>query len=86
MTEKNWPQIAIWIRQSEGGFVNDPRDPGGATNFGVTLRVLQAWRHRATSVADVRDLSSAEANDILKAQYFDAVHGAQLPSGLDYAV
>lgn len=33
--------IPIILRR-EGGFVNDAADPGGATNFGVSLRWLQA--------------------------------------------
>ena len=34
-------QIATEIVAREGGYVNDPDDPGGATNFGVTLATLQ---------------------------------------------
>lgn len=86
MTEANWPKMVGWIDADEGGFVNNPRDPGGATNHGVTLRELAAFEKRPVTVADVRTLPLATANAILKSQYFDAVHGADLPSGLDYAV
>jgi lysozyme family protein len=30
-----------WILQAEGGYVNDPRDPGGATNLGISLRAVR---------------------------------------------
>jgi lysozyme family protein len=86
MSQASWPQIASWLDADEGGFVDDPRDPGGATNHGVTLRELAAYEGHQVTVADVRALSLTTANAILKTQYFDAVHGADLPSGLDYAV
>jgi len=34
-------QIAQQIVDREGGYVNDPDDPGGATNFGVTIHNMR---------------------------------------------
>ena len=34
-------QIAQQIVDREGGYVNDPDDPGGATNFGVTIHTMR---------------------------------------------
>ena len=34
--------IALEIIRREGGFVNDPSDPGGATKHGVTIHTLRA--------------------------------------------
>jgi lysozyme family protein len=34
-------QLAEEIVAREGGFVNDPDDPGGATNFGVTIHTMR---------------------------------------------
>ena len=56
----------------EGGFSNDPSDAGGATNFGITIGTLQAWRRHPTSVEDVRNLTIEEARDIYRSQYFVA--------------
>lgn len=86
MAAKNWSLIAVFLKQSEGGFVMNPHDPGGATNYGVTIGELSACRKRPCTVSDVRNLSWIEARDILKSQYWDAVHGDDLPSGLDYCV
>lgn len=70
----------------EGGYVDHPRDPGGATNLGVTIATLRAWRKRPVSKADVKALTKEEATAIYKAQYWDKVAGDDLPAGLDYAM
>lgn len=75
-----------WVLASEGGYVDHPRDPGGATNMGITHRTLAAWRGEKVSKADVRALTRAEALEIYKAQYWDTIRGDQLPAGLDYAL
>lgn len=58
--------VAKW----EGGFVDHPDDPGGATNYGITIGVLSAWRGRPVSKQEVRDLSFAEARQIFHARYW----------------
>lgn len=79
-------EIQQWILASEGGYVDHPPDPGGATNMGITHRTLEAWRGKPVTKQDVRDLTRDEALRIYKAQYWDTVKGDQLPAGLDYAV
>ncbi|MDO9707995.1 glycosyl hydrolase 108 family protein [Paracraurococcus lichenis] len=77
----------------EGGFVDNPRDPGGATNFGITLRVLQTYRAaleggsvRPLTAEDVRALSQAEAREIYRALYWNAMRCDDLPPGIDLMV
>jgi len=81
--KENWKQILVWVGLIEGQYVNDPRDPGGPTNMGITNRTYDAWlgHHR-----DVKLITKDEAAKILKTQYFDTVKGGDLPAGLDYAV
>lgn len=78
------PDIQKYVLASEGGYVNHPRDPGKATNMGITIGTLRAWRGRPVTNADVRNLSQEEALQIYKAQYWDTVRADQLPLGLDY--
>lgn len=49
----------------EGGYVNDPNDPGGATNLGVTERVARANGYQG----DMRHLTKTQAGDIYANQY-----------------
>ena len=74
------------ILAHEAGYVNNPKDPGGPTNRGITQATLSAWRGHPVTKADVRALPEAEAVAIYRAEYWDRVHGDALPGGLDYAV
>jgi lysozyme family protein len=60
--------IAAIIRR-EGGFVDDPDDPGGATKFGITARTLSDWRNRPVTREHVQFLSEAEASEIYRDRY-----------------
>lgn len=70
----------------EGGYVDHPRDPGGATNMGITFNVLKAWRGGAITKQDVRNLSKAEAADIYAAKYWRPLRGDALRIGDDLVV
>ena len=62
-------EIATDIVSREGGFVNDPDDPGGATNWGVTIHTMRRLGLDLTgdgqvTPADVRVLTREQAIDI----------------------
>jgi len=57
--------------QREGGFVDHPSDPGGATNLGITFATLQAWRGEPITKDDVRDLTETEAIQIYYQNYWE---------------
>jgi lysozyme family protein len=78
--------IAIVLRH-EGGYVDHPRDPGGATNMGITLRTLRDWRGDDSLTAEaVRDMTEGEAREIYLARYWNPIRGDDLPPGIDLAV
>ena len=84
---ENYPQIHAWIGMSEGGYVNHPADPGGATDRGITQRTYDAWRKsRGLAPHSVRGISKGEAETIIERQYMDKVGADDLPAGLDYAM
>lgn len=70
----------------EGGFSNNPADPGGMTNLGVTKRVWEAWVGRTVTEEDMRALTPATVSGLYKVKYWDAVSGDLLPKGVDYSV
>lgn len=77
-------EIAEGIVAREGGFVNDPADPGGATNHGVTIHTLRRLgldldRDGAVTVADVRRLTRAQAVDIFVDHYWRRPRIGDLP-------
>lgn len=82
----NFEMVLPEVLKHEGGFVDHPRDPGGATNKGITIATFRAFVDPDGSVADLRALTTAQAGIVYKAQYWDKVKGDDLPSGLDYAV
>lgn len=76
------PQLML----HEGGFVDDPDDPGGATKYGITHKTLAAWRERPVTKADVKALEQDEAEAIYRARYWSVIRGDELPAGTDYVV
>lgn len=59
------------ILQEEGGFINDPDDPGGATNKGITQVVYDTYRTKhSLHTQSVKDITTEEVNDIYFDQYY----------------
>ncbi|MCF7700046.1 holin-associated N-acetylmuramidase [Loktanella sp. M215] len=84
-------EIAVDIVRREGGFVDDPNDPGGATNHGVTIHTMRRLGLDLTGdgkvdTADVRRLSQAQAVKIFVHHYFEAPGIARLPVPLQPSV
>jgi len=84
-------EIAREIIAREGGYVNDPDDPGGATNYGVTLRTLRRLGLDLTgdgrvTAQDVKSLSRETAEEIFVDHYFRASRIADLPEALQAPV
>lgn len=84
-------QIAEEIVGREGGFVNDPDDPGGATNHGVTIGTLRRLgidvnRDTRIDVADVKALTRKQAVEIYLKHYYEGPGIAALPEPLQASV
>lgn len=82
----NFDKALSAVLVHEGGYVNHPKDPGGATNKGVTQAVYDDWRQVIRlPKQSVKDLTDAEVMAIYKKNYWDRVKGDELPIGVDYA-
>jgi lysozyme family protein len=76
-----------FIFKAEGGFSDNPADPGGATNFGITLATLRAYEGNSSLTAqDVKDLTPATAREIYRSNYWNRMQCGSLPDGLDLEV
>jgi lysozyme family protein len=81
-----------FVLAREGGYVNDPDDPGGATNLGITQRVFDLWRDKHSNPrTSVRHITHMEAAGIYRKEYWEPVRGDELPAPIalslfDFAV
>lgn len=66
----NLQQVLDEILVTEGGFVDDIDDPGGATKYGVTIKTLSESRGTLCTVEDVQNLAVEEAKEIFTVRYF----------------
>lgn len=88
---QNIRQLAEEIVAREGGYVNDPDDPGGATNFGVTIHTMRRLGldlngDGLVDAADVRALTRAQAVDIFMTHYWSRPRINALPEVLQPSV
>lgn len=84
---QNFAQTLKWVLVHEGGFVNHPQDPGGATNKGITLETYRIFRQNGYLTAeDLKNISDQDVSTIYKKMYWDKIRGDDLPDGIDYTV
>lgn len=85
--KENYAQALKQVLKYEGGKVDDPRDPGGRTAFGVTQNTYNAWRKKQNlPTVDVFTISQNEVAAIYRQEYWDRIRGDDLPAGVDFAV
>ena len=82
----NFDKCLKLVLKHEGGYVDHPRDPGGATNYGVTKKVYESYLGRECTKQEVKDMSLEAVAEIYKRKYWDKVRGDDLPSGLDWCI
>lgn len=84
--QKDFVLILHYVLQSEGGYTNDPADPGGPTNWGITIiDARKYWKSNATAT-DVKAMPQSVAEQIYKEKYWNAMNCDSLPVGVDYSI
>lgn len=73
--KSNFDACMAEVFSHEGGYVNDPHDPGGETNMGISKRSYPR--------EDIRNMTRARAAQIYRRDFWNAVRGDELPAGLD---
>lgn len=75
------------ILKHEGGYVNHPKDPGGATNKGIIQATYDGWRvKQKLPKQSVKFITDDEVAAIYRRDYWDAIKGDDLPLGVDYCI
>jgi lysozyme family protein len=89
-----WNTVLTHLLELEGGFTNDPADPGnqlpdgrpGCTNLGVTQRAWEEYIGRKVTHDEMRALTRTEVDPFYRALYWDSVRADELPALIRYAV
>jgi len=86
MSASCYPEAISRVLKSEGGYVNHPSDPGGPTNFGITIADYRRYIKADAMAGDVRAMKVEEAKAIYREKYWGAMRCDELPAGVDYCV
>jgi lysozyme family protein len=86
MAATSYDEALRRVLTHEGGYSNHPSDPGGPTNFGITIHDYRKYVKPNATAADVRAMPLAEAKAIYRSKYWNAMRCDELPAGIDYAV
>jgi lysozyme family protein len=81
--------VANYILEVEGGFADNPKDPGGRTNYGITANTLAGVRGRLKGLAlpeDVKDLTKEQALAIYEHFYWKPAGCDDIPRPIDLVV
>lgn len=80
------------VYEDEGGYTNDPQDPGGPTRWGITIFDARAYAKefgwitdRQVTAEDVRNMPKSFAAKVYKIKYADKIRYDDLPAGFDYS-
>jgi lysozyme family protein len=84
--KENFKASLEHVLKSEGGYVNNPKDPGGMTNLGVTKATYEAFLGHPVTEATMRGLTPEIVAPLYEKKYWDVCKCDELPSGVDYLV
>lgn len=76
MTNSIFQQAVDSVLRREAGYVNDPQDPGGETNFGITKRSYPSL--------NIKFLTREQAVEIYRRDFWERIRGDELPAPLAF--
>lgn len=86
MAKATYEPALARLLMHEGGYTNHPSDPGGPTNFGITIFDYRKYVKPDATAADIRGMSLDDAKAIYRAKYWDAMRLDLFEPGVDYAL
>ncbi len=84
--QSSYDRALAAVLKHEGGYVDHPKDPGGATNKGITIATFRRFIKPKGTKADLKALTTEQAGVVYRHEYWDKVSGGVLPAGVDFAV
>lgn len=84
--DRNFARALSLVLKYEGGWSDHPSDPGGATMKGVTLANFRRFVKPDATKSDLRKITDEQVATVYRRFFWDAVAGAELPGGVDFAV
>ena len=82
----NFDTCLYEVLKHEGGYVDHPADPGGATNLGVTKQAWEEYVGREVTKDDIKALTVEDVTPFYRKRYWDACKCDDLHAGVDYVV
>lgn len=86
MAQNTYDEALRRLLVHEGGYSNHPSDPGGPTNYGITIWDYRKYINPQGQARDVRNMSVDDAKKIYRERYWNVMRCDALPAGLDYCV
>lgn len=83
---QNFARSLAAVLRHEGGYVDHPKDPGGATNLGITLANFRRHLMPKGTKADLKKLTADQASAIYRKAYWHQIMADDLPAGVDFAL
>lgn len=85
--KETFPQCLRLLLQTgrEGGWSNNPKDPGGMTMLGVTKRAWETYVGHDISEAEMRALTPEKVSPFYYSEFYVKCGADRLPAGLDHA-
>lgn len=86
MSAPDYDECLSRLLVHEGGYTNDAADPGGPTNFGITIADYRHYKKPNATAADVKAMRLDDAKAIYRAKYWTALNCDALPPGVDDSI
>jgi peptidoglycan hydrolase-like protein with peptidoglycan-binding domain len=81
----NFDRVMEYVFQDEGGWTQNPDEPGGASNMGVSRESYSHYKGRNVSIDELKQITKAEAKQFYYDQYWKKIGADKLNTGLGYA-
>lgn len=78
----NFSEALQHVLKHEGGYIDHPDDPGGETNFGITVAVARENGY----LGDMRTIPMSVVESIYKRKYWDKVRADEMPESVRFAL